>query len=96
VDHSEVRSNDRFGHLAGDKVLRLISRSNCPARLRKSDFIGRFGGEEFRFWACCQAPRKSRLTPRSKPYAEGIEESPFHFKTERVTYHSSVYRVPAG
>jgi diguanylate cyclase (GGDEF)-like protein len=38
--------NDRFGHLAGDKVLqRVVDRvREC---LRASDVIGRYGGEEF-------------------------------------------------
>lgn len=38
--------NDRFGHQAGDKALRVIARS-LKARLRETDFIARFGGEEF-------------------------------------------------
>ena len=45
VDHFKS-INDRFGHLAGDKVLRLIAQQ-LSRRLRKTDFIGRFGGEEF-------------------------------------------------
>ena len=38
--------NDRFGHQAGDKALRVIAHS-LKARLRETDFIARFGGEEF-------------------------------------------------
>ena len=38
--------NDRFGHLAGDKVLRRVV--DCVRQcLRTSDVIGRYGGEEF-------------------------------------------------
>jgi len=38
--------NDRFGHLAGDQVLRRVVEriSECA---RQSDVIGRYGGEEF-------------------------------------------------
>lgn len=38
--------NDRFGHPAGDKVIKLLS-SMLKQRLRKTDIIGRYGGEEF-------------------------------------------------
>lgn len=45
VDHFKG-INDRFGHKAGDKTLTIIARElskNC----RQTDFIARFGGEEF-------------------------------------------------
>ncbi|MET0066698.1 MAG: GGDEF domain-containing protein [Candidatus Thiodiazotropha sp.] len=38
--------NDRFGHQAGDKALKVIARS-LNSRLRVTDFIARYGGEEF-------------------------------------------------
>ncbi len=38
--------NDRFGHSAGDKALRIISAA-LRSRLRQTDFIARYGGEEF-------------------------------------------------
>jgi diguanylate cyclase (GGDEF)-like protein len=38
--------NDRFGHDAGDQVLRKVS-SMFAANIRKADMIGRLGGEEF-------------------------------------------------
>ena len=40
----ELIRND--GHLAGDKVLKIIA-GEIAKRLRKTDFIARFGGEEF-------------------------------------------------
>jgi diguanylate cyclase (GGDEF)-like protein len=45
VDHFKL-INDRFGHPAGDAVLRDVARL-CQTNLRTSDFIGRMGGEEF-------------------------------------------------
>ncbi len=38
--------NDEFGHLAGDSVLRGLA-SAFTKRLRPSDKLGRYGGEEF-------------------------------------------------
>ncbi len=40
------RVNDTFGHIEGDKVLRMVADS-ITARLRTQDLVGRFGGEEF-------------------------------------------------
>ena len=45
VDHFK-RVNDGYGHLAGDRVLKIIG-TELQKRLRKTDFIARFGGEEF-------------------------------------------------
>lgn len=47
LDHFK-KINDNFGHQAGDRVLRFISRS-ISKRLREIDFFGRIGGEEFVF-----------------------------------------------
>lgn len=38
--------NDRHGHLAGDKVLAMVART-MAANLRTTDFVARWGGEEF-------------------------------------------------
>ena len=47
LDIDEFKSvNDRFGHAAGDRVLRSLARM-LQQRLRKTDLVGRYGGEEF-------------------------------------------------
>jgi len=38
--------NDRFGHVAGDELLRHVS-ATLKASLRTGDVVGRFGGDEF-------------------------------------------------
>ena len=38
--------NDRFGHLAGDEVLRGLAEL-VRSKIRSSDIFGRFGGDEF-------------------------------------------------
>ncbi|AFM39454.1 diguanylate cyclase (GGDEF) domain-containing protein [Desulfosporosinus acidiphilus SJ4] len=41
------RYNDSYGHLQGDKCLRNVAKFLAGILKRSSDFIGRFGGEEF-------------------------------------------------
>lgn len=45
LDHFK-HVNDTHGHLTGDKVLKCLSRI-LQERLRRTDIIGRYGGEEF-------------------------------------------------
>jgi diguanylate cyclase (GGDEF)-like protein len=45
IDHFK-HVNDRFGHPVGDEVIKAVSRGT-EELLRKSDWFGRYGGEEF-------------------------------------------------
>jgi diguanylate cyclase (GGDEF)-like protein/PAS domain S-box-containing protein len=45
VDHFKM-INDRHGHEAGDKVLKMVARTLVGSS-RQSDVVGRWGGEEF-------------------------------------------------
>ena len=45
IDHFK-QINDRYGHPVGDRVLISLVQS-CRERIRSTDFLGRYGGEEF-------------------------------------------------
>ncbi|WP_416740433.1 diguanylate cyclase [Pseudomonas sp. NFX71] len=81
LDHFK-RINDNYGHLAGDKVLKIIA-SVLRKRLRGTDFIARFGGEEFVLLMPGTVPATgAKLLENLRA---SIEACPFHFKGEPVT-----------
>jgi diguanylate cyclase len=81
LDHFK-RINDNYGHLAGDKVLKIIA-TVLRKRLRGADFIARFGGEEFVLLLPATPPAVGAKLLETLRAA--IEACPFHFKGERVT-----------
>ncbi|MBT2337602.1 MULTISPECIES: GGDEF domain-containing protein [Pseudomonas] len=81
LDHFK-RINDNYGHLAGDRVLKLIA-SVLRKRLRGGDFIARFGGEEF-VLLVPDTPLAAG-TKLAEALRAAIEACPFHFKGEPVT-----------
>ncbi|QLL13603.1 GGDEF domain-containing protein [Pseudomonas chlororaphis] len=86
LDHFK-RINDNYGHLAGDKVLKIIA-GVLRKHLRGSDFIARFGGEEFvLLMPDTTWPIGARL---AETLRAAIEACPFHFKGERVTITMSI------
>ncbi len=81
VDHFK-RINDTYGHQAGDKALRIIARELAVA-IRKTDFIGRYGGEEIVI-LMPETDAESALAAAEK-LRRRIEECGFHFREKRVT-----------
>jgi len=81
LDHFK-RINDGYGHLAGDKVLKIIA-SVLKKRLRPTDFIARFGGEEFVLLMPDSSLSAAMVVGDAMRSA--IEACPFHFKGEPVT-----------
>lgn len=80
VDHFK-RINDTYGHLAGDKVLKVLARE-ISNRVRKSDFVARYGGEEFAIvMTNTSLEDAERLTNKLR---QAIEHCPFHFKEKQV------------
>lgn len=81
VDHFK-RINDDFGHLAGDKVLKIIA-NELAKRVRKTDFIARYGGEEF--VVLLPATPLEGGQQLLDVLRGAIEACPFHFKGERLS-----------
>lgn len=74
--------NDTYGHIAGDKALKIISQL-LKKHFNNDTFLGRYGGEEFiiisknlsieDFKACIEKARTQ------------LENTPFHFNKQPVT-----------
>lgn len=86
LDHFK-RINDGYGHLAGDKVLKIVA-EQLRKRLRGRDFIARFGGEEFVVLLPQTSPPAAAQVAEAMRAA--IEACPFHFKGERVVITTSI------
>jgi len=72
VDHFKS-VNDRYGHAAGDEVLRHFA-SIVRARIRDDDAFGRIGGEEFCLF--CTAERIEDVTALVERLRKTVEATP--------------------
>ena len=81
--------NDHYGHVAGDHVLSAIAQAATSA-LRKSDVLGRLGGEEFGILLPDTAlPGALVLAERVRTAVAGIE-----LQTSEMPPDSSVHHLP--
>jgi len=73
--------NDRYGHSAGDQVLKLVA-SILNKNMRDIDFLARYGGEEFvSILTVTNIKNAQKITDKLRHI---IEESHFHFRDEAV------------
>lgn len=81
------RINDTYGHIAGDKTLKVVANA-LKKSLRSTDFIARFGGEEF-VMLFPQTSLKEITAPLNK-IRHTIKNIPFKFKNEEVVITISI------
>ena len=80
VDHFK-KINDRFGHKAGDKVLKVIA-NLLADNVRETDFLARYGGEEFvMLMIGASAEDAQRVADKLR---EAVANCGFHYKGEAV------------
>ncbi len=92
IDHFKS-VNDTYGHLVGDHVLRSLSRL-LSERLRKTDTVGRYGGEEFGVVLFNTNPEDARRI--LDELRESFERISFHAAGEEfsVTFSCGLAQFP--
>jgi diguanylate cyclase len=78
--------NDEFGHMAGDKVLRILGQ-HMARNVRGTDFLARYGGEEF-VMIMIGMDAEQALKACNK-IRTGIQAIAFHFREKPVTVTAS-------
>lgn len=81
------RVNDDFGHLAGDKCLRLVAKI-LRSNLRGVDFVARIGGEEFVILMPSTHAEAARQAAENVRMA--LEQSPFNFQSRPIQITISI------
>lgn len=93
IDHFK-RINDTYGHLAGDKVLKILA-NKLQQGIRKTDFVARYGGEEFVI--LLPDTRMDDGIVLLDKLREDIANCPFHFKGEpvQITFSAGIGQLQA-
>ena len=78
IDHFKS-INDKYGHDAGDTVLKKLA-SIFESAIRSSDFIARWGGEEFLI--CCTTIEEEDLLPIAETIRQLVASTDFAHKDQ--------------
>ena len=93
LDHFK-QVNDTCGHTAGDSVLKSLSRL-LRQRLRKSDIVGRYGGEEFvAMLLDCDANQALVIMDELRTHFSEIEFYPNEANALSVTFSCGISTFP--
>ncbi len=86
LDHFKT-INDRFGHVVGDNVLRVMAQRVVDV-VRSQDTFGRFGGEEFALLLPCTSLDEAMLV--AEKIRQTIGSTPIEAEGVRVPVTASV------
>jgi len=86
IDHFK-NINDTFGHIAGDKALKIVARA-LQKSIKSKDFIARFGGEEFVVLLADLEPNEIKAI--LDKLRKTIKSIPFRFKGEQISITISI------
>jgi diguanylate cyclase (GGDEF)-like protein len=81
------RVNDQHGHSVGDEVLRAVA-ERCRAIVRRTDIVGRVGGEEFA--AALTDTDLSRAVLTAERLREQVADEPFEIGDTRLRLTISI------
>lgn len=85
IDLNEFKMiNDSYGHAAGDKVLEVFA-ERCKSKIKKTDVISRFGGDEFVIVFYNSHFQQTEV--RMCELAETITSDPIHLKDQEMMAH---------
>jgi diguanylate cyclase (GGDEF)-like protein len=88
------RVNDTYGHAAGDSVLKSLARL-LQQRLRSSDIIGRYGGEEFvTILSDCTADQAVSIMDEIRETFSEINYNPDQNSSFSVTFSCGISTFP--
>ncbi len=79
--------NDTYGHLAGDEVLKSFADTLSGGLKRESDWVSRFGGEEF--LVCLPGAGIQRASEVAEKLRKAIESKEILFNGNRINITAS-------
>jgi diguanylate cyclase (GGDEF)-like protein len=79
--------NDNYGHLAGDEILKSFAAILSDCLKRESDWVARFGGEEF--LVCLPGASRDKALDIAESMRSKVEAEEFHVKDNNIRITSS-------
>ncbi len=93
IDHFKL-VNDTYGHAAGDSALKGLSRL-LQQRLRRSDIVGRYGGDEFvALLVDCDADRALKIMDEIRVHFSEIEFNLSVGRSVALTFSCGISTFP--